>query len=173
MEECILKGTVIHFNTMGMFGFIRPDERVEMQPNVFFHIVRKRFYYCDGGDEPSYRFCDLAPKCNDRVGYIDEIGPKGPRAVNWWLLASYEEAVLACSKRILYRFRQRMGAIPKSRLHTKPTYTELWQGKNLKRLRSLYPKNHYPLKDNDYSGYSIDQFDEENNIWLACEPDPR
>lgn len=170
-------GTVYHFNNdpTKMFGFIKPDAIKSGEgATVFFHIDRQREFMCDGGDVPILTGWTGEPRKGDRVVYEADEGPKGPRVNFWAQQASYLAALEACANRPTYRFRQRAGRLPMSRLHEKPTYTLLWTGNDLSQLRKSYSKSTYNCCNEEHMAryFEVASIQNDTLVWEPCD-DPR
>jgi cold shock CspA family protein len=166
-------GTIVYYSLADNFGFIAPDGTAgDRDSNVFFHNTRQVTYACNGGDKPVEDGWLRHPKRGERVVFVAETGKRGQRAVKWGFLESYEQALLACRSRPVYRFRERKGRIPISRLQPRAEYMLIWEGRDLTDLRRLYSVRMYPTHNAEWSARFFEKLDEETGKWIECD-DPR
>jgi len=142
---------------------------------VYFHLSRQKSITCNGSDQPSIDgpISNLViPKEDDRILYVEMQGDKTAKALWWAFESEYHEALKAIEDRHKIRFIWRDGRIPTSRLHEKPKFKTLWEGKSIEELRTRFPESIHPAYDKNYSAKYFESFDPDTEQWVSIN-DPR
>jgi cold shock CspA family protein len=170
IEKAVWKRGVVTFYKSDegcKYGFILPSDGTDP---VFFHNTRQCTFVYDGNSEPGQRGWINEPQKGQKVVFIENKGPRGPRASLWGDADNYDSVKKEWDGRKRYRLRQRHGPKKLSRLHPHPEMRTMWEGDNLYELRHNYSKNHYHVYDRPDAAMFFEVY--ENNCWTPCE-DPR
>jgi hypothetical protein len=175
IQEPIVRGTIISFSPAEgkCFGFIQPDGTDKREDNVYFRLTFQHTFLLDGDDYVKHGppWVQM-PATGDRVVFEPEPCWKGFRARWWGFEASYDEAIGFIKNRPTYRFVNRIGKIPLSRLQERPVISVKWCGKCLPALRTKFPKALYPFQQYELYSWHFEKFNPESERWEICE-DPR
>ena len=114
----------------------------------------------------------VIPTVGDRVIFeLDLSDSRGPRAKWWAFEDEYDQALEDIKARTVIRFLWRIGRKKLSRLQEAPEIRKLWEGKDIRELRRLYPVKSYSVMDNGTMARYFEIF--LNGQWTKMETDPR
>jgi hypothetical protein len=155
------------------FGFITYNGS-----EIFFHQSYGGVMACLGGDTPVFVKMPVAriPKASDTLLFEMDRGNRGFRATAWAFPETLIEAQKQIEARPIYRLVERRGfAKVYGRLYrdTRPKYEVLWEGKNLTEVKSLFPKDKFPIVEEDMFARYFKVFTADKSQLLDYEGDPR
>ena len=142
---------------------------------VYFHFSRLRVVQCNGGDyllllDPEEEL--PVPEIGDRIIYHEMPGEKTMKALWWAFEKKYNTELLELEDRPIIRFVYRDGKMPISRLHEKPKFRTVWEGKNLEELRLRFDANIYPVTEKGHMAKYFEVYNPDSEEWDNIE-DPR